>query len=610
MKKAGACDGWVLLGLVLLAFLPRLALLLWRGFDFFSNEEVMSQSIFAIMGKHFLDGKPMVYMYGQGYMGSLESALAAVFYLIRGIDALSLQLAVLTFYLLFLTANFFLLRRLFGIRVSVIASLFLAVSPALLTKISFCAFGGYNETFFFGSLTFLALFWWLDKKESRLRLFLLGLAAGLGLWTHNLILLYFFSAGLFYLLRSRGWEKARRSWDLIDVFTLRRLSVPAVARYAAMAVHAGILLFLLWSLFSFFSGHREWSLAGYRFETASLPFRVKDMKKLFLIVTVEAAALVFWGGRAVALWGRLKQMLPFLAGFFVGIAPMIIYTLVDDEGYRQIHASGMIFASQLPHQARRLLQEGILSGILGVRPESLRLSAGAAALHGWVTLALAAGLFAAYLYQNRSEATSLLRLEGRAYSYKVFPLVMMAVLLGVCLFNTLGVTATRYLTPLYFSLAAVFALTLSELWNKSKVTAMLLGGLLLAGNVYADLQFVAGLPDTRELKNTYTEAVRVLNQRGIKGGYAHADWGYPITFMSRESVRLAAYQSVDRIPAYTRYADGLDRVAYVFWTEGDGRRVFKEALDAHGLAYETAQAGGLTLFLIDRTRNSEKGSVP
>lgn len=199
MKRSRLQEFFLLTGLLALALLPRLYLLQERSFGIFKAD----QALVGLMGKHILDGHPMIYFYGQAYMGSLEAFMATLIYLVRGINIISVQLAPLVFFLLFLIVNFYLLKRLFSLEVSLVANLFLALSPPELNRLSVVPLGGYPETLFFGSLTLLGLTTALKSKQRGWTFFLTGLAAGIGFWVNNLIVTYFFAIAIFWLLGTR-----------------------------------------------------------------------------------------------------------------------------------------------------------------------------------------------------------------------------------------------------------------------------------------------------------------------------------------------------------------------------------------------------------------------
>src|SRR5690348_13420174 len=89
-----------------LAFAIRFFILIQRGFEIFNADH----AVIGLMAKHIMEGHPMVYFYGQGYMGSLEAFVAALFFSFFGMDIWVLQCAPLFFYLAFLVVNYFFVK--------------------------------------------------------------------------------------------------------------------------------------------------------------------------------------------------------------------------------------------------------------------------------------------------------------------------------------------------------------------------------------------------------------------------------------------------------------------------------------------------------------------
>lgn len=227
-RKEWFRDAAVIGGLLVLALIPRLALIFSKGFEIFHSDH----AIFGLMAKHILEGKPMIYYYGQGYMGPMDSWMAVLLFLIGGMNLFTLQLAPMMFYLLFLVVNFYLLRRLFGFEVSFMANLLLAISPPAL-NIMCATLECYPETFFLGSLILLGLIRY-SESGNRLTLFLTGLAGGLALWTNNLILFYFMPIGILWLLRTPFWARIYPTLTWCRVLLLEDVKVPALIRWAAV----------------------------------------------------------------------------------------------------------------------------------------------------------------------------------------------------------------------------------------------------------------------------------------------------------------------------------------------------------------------------------------
>jgi len=92
----------------------------------------------------------------------------------------------------------------------------------------------------------------------------------------------------------------------------------------------------------------------------------------------------------------------------------------------------------------------------------------------------------------------------------------------------------------------------------------------------------------------------------LRGGYAPYVTSYVLTLQSKEEVVVAPYRSPDRYPRYTEFVNQLDRVFYVFEDQDPFLAGFQGALDRQGVSYEKIGKEPFTVFVIDRTRGSEK----
>jgi len=589
-------------GLLFLALIPRLALITLKGFEIFHPD----YAIFGLMAKHILEGKPMVYYYGQAYMGSTESFMAALIFLFRGMSIFSFQLAPLVFSLLFLIVNFYLLKRAFGLEVSLMANLWLALPPPWLTFASVT--GGYIETLFFGAVTLFSL---LRAGESKGKsrpwfLFLAGLAAGVGYWTNNLMLMYLITLAIFLFLRRPSWGKnsETRSWR--QMLLLENGQIPKFFRWLGLGVHALVLGFVIWQVLSFFTGG-VFSLGEFQIKMASPPFKVKNIKKILNLLVAEVVTLSVVTLGIRKLWNKVKPCLPLLGGFLLGASPAILYSLLGGEGYRVLHGSGILLAKDLPARFYLLIWERFLPGIWGIPTEVFQKSMGGLFLAAGMVLGLCLFLFLYLGFSQRKEWAAFLRLRAFPYSYAFYPMLLTFMILSICLFQTLE--AGRYLLVAYFSVSLVFALALVKLKSRMGVGAWFLLLFLLSNNVFSNVRFIRELPDHSQFKKAHESILQFLEAQNIRGAYAQYVTSYVLTFQSREKIIVAPYRSPDRYPPYTEYVDRLDRVAYIFQEDDSFSGTFQGILDQNKISYEKAGFDPFWIFTIDRTGGSEKGLV-
>lgn len=165
------------------------------------------ESVVALMARHINQGARPTFFYGQPYMGSLDAWLIAVGFRLLGESVLTVRLVQSALYLLVVASGFAVAWRLYEKRVvAIVAGLALAVPTVNGALYTTATLGGYNELLLLGNLVVLLGFdvthehgrsWW--------RWLLLGLCAGLGWWTHALIVIYALPVALLILqtLRAR-----------------------------------------------------------------------------------------------------------------------------------------------------------------------------------------------------------------------------------------------------------------------------------------------------------------------------------------------------------------------------------------------------------------------
>ena len=90
------------------------------------------QAVLGIMAYHIQRGEHPVFYYGQPYTGSLEAYAAALLFSVFGANDFTVRLPALAFSVAFVGAVYWLGAVLYGLRIAVLAGLFLALGPALL----------------------------------------------------------------------------------------------------------------------------------------------------------------------------------------------------------------------------------------------------------------------------------------------------------------------------------------------------------------------------------------------------------------------------------------------------------------------------------------------
>ena len=155
------------------------------------------EATFGLMARHIAAGSDLpIYMYGQNYMGALEAYLGALSFHVFGASTVSLRLGMLLLYAVFLWSLYGLASRLYGKLVAVLSLLLLIPGSAQVFERQLMAVGGAMETLVFGTLALLIATELALGPRGRFRIhhwrlalwLVWGLVAGLGLWSHTLVL--------------------------------------------------------------------------------------------------------------------------------------------------------------------------------------------------------------------------------------------------------------------------------------------------------------------------------------------------------------------------------------------------------------------------------------
>ncbi len=155
-----------------------------------------------------------IYFYGQHYMGVAEAYLGAVMFRLFGVSVFSLRLAMLLFFTTFLVLVYLLGSLLYGRKVACVALLLMVVGAINVLIPEMKAVGGAVETLVFGTAVMLLASWLalsskVESEEKRLvwaRRFAYagwGIAVGLGLWSHLLIVPFVFCSTVLLILFCR-----------------------------------------------------------------------------------------------------------------------------------------------------------------------------------------------------------------------------------------------------------------------------------------------------------------------------------------------------------------------------------------------------------------------
>lgn len=179
-------------------------------------------------------GKHPIFFYGQTYMGVGEAYLGAIMFRLFGVSIFSLRLGMLLLFSTFLALVYLLGSLLYGKKVACVSLLLMVVGATNVLIPEMKAVGGAVETVVFGCAVMLLASWLAlnSEGESEDKRFLWkrtfayagwGMATGLGLWSHFLVVPFVVCSGLLLLLFCRRDLRSRNS-----VFLLLGLFIGAI----------------------------------------------------------------------------------------------------------------------------------------------------------------------------------------------------------------------------------------------------------------------------------------------------------------------------------------------------------------------------------------------
>ncbi len=207
----------------------------------------------ALLARHVaFHGEWPIFFYGLPYLGPLEGYLAAPLFHLFGASMLSLRLALLPFFALFLLCMYYLTCLLYTSRLAIFTVVLLCFGSEEILRRQLRAVGEYPETLFFAAFICLVVSWLaLSSHElaghtrttpRRIVVYgVLGLVVGCALWVDFLILPFLGTASILLLLfcRRELWSWAGGSLFiglLIGAFPLIYYNVTAPLSNNSIAV--------------------------------------------------------------------------------------------------------------------------------------------------------------------------------------------------------------------------------------------------------------------------------------------------------------------------------------------------------------------------------------
>lgn len=170
--------------------------------------------IIWLMAKHILEGEFPLFFYGQYYMGPLEALTIAFFFMLFGIKVSTLHLGTIFYSGLFISSAYFLGKELRDRTTGLLIMLYSAFPSSYFFGQSIYPGGYHIEILFLGNVMFILTLKIPDISagmKKTIYYILLGLFAGIGVWTHYIIF-YYLAPVAIYLLINEKWKNLLKNF--------------------------------------------------------------------------------------------------------------------------------------------------------------------------------------------------------------------------------------------------------------------------------------------------------------------------------------------------------------------------------------------------------------
>lgn len=493
-----------------LAIIARLPFLITGKIPFDSDEAVE-----GLMARHVLNGELPAFFWGQAFKGVPEVYASALAFSLFGSSVAVLKSVTLVFFAAYVATNFVLLDKLSSRWAAVTASLLLIGAPPALVFWSLDGSAEYVIIMLLGT-TLLILAEGGNsggQRPAARRLLGIGLVTGLGLWVHQLFIVYLIPLAIVHVMRRKAWRR-------VAPRTLNKFAL-AICGVAAIYVALGFVAFV--------SG-------GFSLQLGSTTISATAPQKMWRIAAAIAAlaALVQLAASSTDARDLFRRYWPAAAGFVIGYSPVLLYSVFVEPARspaRVANLRQLILAA--PDMLGNILP--ILAGFKIATTERLPLPS--------VAIVPGAAALAAYLWSSRRRMTT----DFFALFVVFVPVLFLAS--GAYL----DTQSYRYLIPWYAGLAVAWAGGSLVLARGTKTVATLIAAAILGVHMWQQLIWYRKLqPDTQSLAT-----IECLKRSGIRGGYAEYWTAYKLTFLTREEIVVAPLDGVDRYPRYTEFVKSL-----------------------------------------------------
>src|SRR5688572_25747288 len=252
------------------------------------------------MARHVLDGELPAFFWGQAFKGVPEIYASAAAFALLGPSVAVLKSVTLILFAIYVALNFVLLDRLAFRWLAASASLLLIFAPPALVFWSLDASAEYVIVMLLGTILLLQCLrpHGVHGRRATYATFRVGMVIGLGMWTHQLFLVYLIPLGAILAMRSERWN---RGFGRLNRFALAFSAIAAV--------------YLALGLVAFVSG-------GFSLEVGSIVISAtapQKMARIAIAVLVLAAFVQLVGSTSPAqAYAGAGRYWPAAAGFLIG----------------------------------------------------------------------------------------------------------------------------------------------------------------------------------------------------------------------------------------------------------------------------------------------------
>jgi 4-amino-4-deoxy-L-arabinose transferase-like glycosyltransferase len=495
-----------------LTIAARLPFLITGKIPFDSDEAVE-----GLMARHVLNGELPAFFWGQAFKGVPEVYASAGAFALFGSSVAVLKSVTLVFFAAYVATNFILLDRLLSRWAAVSASLLLIAAPPALVFWSLDASAEYVIIMLLGTLL-LILAEKAKTREQRARiswLFAVGLVVGLGLWVHQLFIVYLIPLAVIHAMRHASWRR-------LEPRSLNKFTI-AIGIVAAIYLALGIVAFVS---------------QGFSAQLGSIPISVTAPQKMWRIAIAVLALAALVQLATTTSWARARDLVrrqwPAAAGFLIGYSPALIYSVLVEPARSPARVANLqLLFNAAPDIFGNIVP--ILAGFKIATTERLPLP--------FVAILPGAAALAAYLWSSRRRLTT----DFFALFVVFYPLLFLAS--GAYL----DTQSYRYFIPWYAGLAVAWACGSFVLARERRTLARIIVAAIVGVHVWQQVIWYRKLqPDTQS-----PATIECLKRHGIRGGYAEYWTAYKLTFLASEELIIAPTDGVDRYPRYTEYVRSL-----------------------------------------------------